>query len=179
MRHLFKTEQWLPYPLESVFAFFANPANLPQLMPAVQRPRIEEAHIISPAPYGGPPSTPFAAGPESRITLSFRPVAHLPFRTSWQAEISSFAWYDHFCDTQLRGPFRFWQHCHQFCTERRGLTQGTLLRDVVEYEPPAGALGTIADKLFIERRLKALFEHRQTRTFELLSYLLSSTNRAH
>jgi hypothetical protein len=31
-QHL-ETQQWVPYPVELVFAFFANPANLPHLMP--------------------------------------------------------------------------------------------------------------------------------------------------
>ncbi len=40
MRHTFQTEQWLPFPVELVFAFFAYPENLPRLMPAWQKARI-------------------------------------------------------------------------------------------------------------------------------------------
>ena len=45
MRHPFAAEQWLPYPVELVFAFFANPQNLPRLMPAWQKARIEEIAV--------------------------------------------------------------------------------------------------------------------------------------
>ena len=50
MRHFFQAEQWLPYPIETVFAFFANPENLPPLMPAWQKARIEKLSIVPPPP---------------------------------------------------------------------------------------------------------------------------------
>ena len=52
MRHTFQAEQWLPYPVELVFAFFVNPQNLPPLMPGWQKARVEEAALVSP-PAGG------------------------------------------------------------------------------------------------------------------------------
>ena len=51
MRHRFQTEQWVPYSLERVFAFFADPGNLPPLMPVWQRARVEGANYV--APTGG------------------------------------------------------------------------------------------------------------------------------
>ncbi|HEY5214106.1 MAG TPA: SRPBCC family protein, partial [Acidobacteriaceae bacterium] len=55
MRLRFHTEQHLPYPIETVFAFFADPANLPRLMPAWQRARIDHATFVPPPP----PPQPF------------------------------------------------------------------------------------------------------------------------
>ena len=46
MRHTYITSQWLPYPLPRVFAFFANPANLPRLMPAWQGARIDAISLV-------------------------------------------------------------------------------------------------------------------------------------
>ena len=45
MRHRFRTTQWLPYAVESVFAFFANPANLAKLHPEWQQARIDEIEL--------------------------------------------------------------------------------------------------------------------------------------
>ncbi len=45
MRHRFRTTQWLPYPVELVFAFFANPANLPKTPPDWQQARIDEIEL--------------------------------------------------------------------------------------------------------------------------------------
>jgi hypothetical protein len=38
---------------------------------------------------------------------------------------------------------------------------GTLVRDVVEYEIGFGPLGALANSLFVERQLRSTFAHRQ------------------
>lgn len=43
MAQRFETRQWVPFPVELVFAFFANPSNLPHLMPPRLKTRIEDA----------------------------------------------------------------------------------------------------------------------------------------
>jgi ligand-binding SRPBCC domain-containing protein len=178
MRHTHHSEQWLPYCVELVFVFFANPENLPRLMPRWQKARIEEAAFSPPPPPAQ--TTAFssrktiAAGAGTRLTLSFKPFPYSPVRLLWEAEISEFVWNDHFCDHQLRGPFSYWHHCHTVQSEVRadasGIPiRGTLLRDDVEYEMPFGNLGDIAQRLFIARQLKNTFSYRHARTSELLS----------
>lgn len=179
MRYTFQSEQWIPYPVEVVFAFFANPENLPRLMPAWQKARIEEAVFAAPpaAPQSAmsaPLPKGIAAGVGTRLTLSFLPFPWSPIRIPWEAEISEFVWNDHFCDDQVRGPFAFWHHCHSVYSEPRAtasdtLIHGTLLRDQVEYEPPYGALGDLAKRLFLGRQMKDTFAFRQKRTSELLA----------
>ncbi len=185
MRHTYHSEQWLPYPVELVFAFFANPENLPRLMPAWQKARIEEAAFAPPppAPSSANPSQDktIAAGAGTRITLSFRPVPFSPVRIPWKAEISEFVWNDHFCDLQLRGPFAYWHHCHSVHAEPRTgesgqPTPGTLLRDQVEYEPPFGRLGEVANSLFITHQLRSTFDYRHKRTRELLALMQPSAS---
>ena len=143
MRHTFQSEQWVPYSGERVFAFFADPANLPPLMPAWQRARVEK--------------TPDAAGEGSLITISFRPVPLLPLRLEWDALITEFRWNDFFCDEQRRGPFKYFRHCHRIREERNG----TVVSDDVEYELPFGFLGDMANRLMIKRQIQSLFRHRQ------------------
>ena len=178
MRYTYHSEQWLPYPLEVVFAFFANPENLPRLMPHWHKARIEEAAFAPPPPApqsrGFPSRKTIVAGVGTRLTLSFRPFPYSPVRLPWEAEISEFIWNDHFCDRQLRGPFAYWRHCHNTHSEARVnplgiLIQGTLLRDDIEYELPFDKLGGIAQRLFIARQLKNTFAYRSARTSELLS----------
>ena len=173
MSHTFHSEQWLPYPIELVFAFFANPENLPRLMPPWQKARIEEAAFAAPPPRPVVDNPTLrirsiAAGPGTRVTISFRPFPYSPLRVPWEAEISEFVWNDHFCDLQLRGPFAFWRHCHRFQSESRDNTTGTLLTDQVEYSLPYGTLGTLANQLIIARQIRATFAHRQQRTLDLL-----------
>jgi ligand-binding SRPBCC domain-containing protein len=175
MRHLFEAEQWLPYPLEPVFAFFANPQNLPRLMPDWQKARIEEAVYTAPPPRpaGAAASVrSVAAGAGSRMTISFRPFPYSPFRVPWEAEIAEFAWNDHFCDTQLRGPFAYWRHCHRLKAEQRAGQEGTLLRDELEYELPLGPLGELAHTVAVRGQIRKIFAFRHQRTAELLARVL-------
>jgi len=167
MRLHFQTEQRLPYPIEQVFAFFADPTNLPRLMPTWQHARIEHAIYVSPPPpldlFLG--SYRVTAGTGTRLTLTIRPIPFSPIRLTWDALIEDFRWLEGFCDVQLRGPFKYWRHCHTVQSHR----SGTLLHDEVEYELPLGPLGFLADKLFVHRQLAATFNYRHRRTLELLA----------
>ena len=170
MRYSYEASQWLPYAVPRVFGFFANPANLPRLMPAWQSARIDSLTIVPPPPAPTDARATTAAGAGTRMTLSFRPVPLSPIRLAWDAEIAEFAWHDHFCDIQLRrGPFVFWRHCHTVRPETRDGIAGTLLTDQVEYEPPFGPLGALANALVLRRQIQGAFAFRQRRTAELLA----------
>lgn len=173
MRHTYHSEQWLPYPIDLVFAFFSNPENLPRLMPRWQKARIEEAVLTAPLlPTDSATSsriTGTVAGAGSRITLSFKPFPYAPTRIPWEAEITEFVWNDHFCDDQLRGPFSYWHHCHSLRSETRANITGTLLRDEIKYELPLGKIGDLANYLFVTGQLRSSFTYRHKRTEELLS----------
>ena len=139
MRKQFKTEQWLPYPVETVFAFFADPGNLPRLMPDWQSARIESATYVLPPPPPNtfPGSDRIIAGDGTRLTLTIRPFPFSPIRLPWDALVEDFRWLKGFCDVQTRGPFKYWRHCHSVTPDRNG----TLLHDAVDYELPLGPLG--------------------------------------
>ena len=175
MRHTFNAEQWLPVPLRDVFAFFSDPANLPRLMPGWQKARIDVASLVPPPP---PPADSAMlpidslAGAGTRLTMSFLPLPLSPIRLQWDAEITEFAWNDHFCDLQRKGPFAYWKHCHHISVETRrsqgeAAVEGTLVRDNVIYQAPLGALGELGD-FAIRMQLAATFRFRHKRTAELL-----------
>ncbi len=166
MRHHFAAEQWVPYNRERVFAFFADPANLPPLMPGWQRTRTEKLELVTP-PEGGS-SQGAVAGKGSLITISFRPVPLVPFRLAWEAYIAEFAWNEFFCDEQRRGPFHYFRHCHRVRGEVRGAVSGTVVRDEVEYAFPLGPLGDVANALGGRMQIRALFAHRQKTLLKLL-----------
>jgi ligand-binding SRPBCC domain-containing protein len=159
MRHHFQTEQWLPYPRERVFAFFADPANLPPLMPAWQRARVERANYVSPPEAPSPGQV--VAGEGSLITISFRPIPLFPLRLEWDAYIAEFRWDEYFCDEQRRGPFQYFRHCHRVSDEVRDGVMGSVVSDAVEYELPLGRLGDLANGLAVRGQIRSLFAHRQ------------------
>ena len=169
----FQSEQWLPYPVEEVFSFFADPDNLPRLMPRWQRARIDQATFVAPPPA---PAVAFRgdrikAGSGTRLTITARPFPFAPVRIPWVALIEDFRWNQGFCDVQLRGPFRYWRHCHsvQTAPSPRDGTSGTLLRDQVAYELPLGRVGAAAGRSVVRWQLAAAFRYRHKRTSALLA----------
>lgn len=172
MRHTFLAHQWVPYPVEKVFDFFTNPENLPKLIPKWQDARIERMTLVSP-PRPIAPNRPtegygLYAGAGSRLDISFRPFPLSPFRMSWEAAITDFAWDDHFCDEQLDGPFAYWRHCHRVSTLLRDGVSGTSVVDDLTYKLPLGVLAAPAHALFVRSQMKLLFRYRQRKLLELL-----------
>ena len=107
------------------------------------------------------------AGVGSEIVTSFRLLPFLPYRAQWIALITEFEWNHHFTDIQKKGPFKRFQHRHEFSVETRTSSRGTMVRDVIEYAPGFGVLGDVAQRLFIAPSFKRIFGHRQ-RMFEKL-----------
>jgi ligand-binding SRPBCC domain-containing protein len=182
MRLHFETQQWLPYPHELVFAFFANPENLPRLMPRWQRARIEQASFAPPPPRpaGSPRYPGIAAGSGTTLTLTVRPFPFCPIRVPWDALIEDFLWNHGFCDVQVSGPFRYWRHCHSVSpatgpANPLNPAPGTLLKDEVAYELPLGPLSSLADRILVRRQLASTFRYRQRRTAELLALATAGT----
>jgi ligand-binding SRPBCC domain-containing protein len=173
MPEILRTSQWTPFPVELVFAFFANPGNLPHLCPPWQQARVESSRLIAPPPRPVAPDPTLrfqspAAGLGSEMAISFRPIAKIPFRIGWVARITEFAWNSHFSDEQLQGPFASWKHRHGIVAESRDSVNGTLISDEVEYRLPMGPLGGLVDTTIVRRQMEAMFAYRQGRLEEIL-----------
>ena len=157
--------QWVPSPLKRVFLFFADPENLPRIMPPATGTRIDELRLVSPAE--APKS--HLAGAGSEIVTSFRPFPFLPFRAQWIAQITEFEWNHHFADVQKKGPFRSFQHRHELAAEDRDGVTGTLVRDVIDFDAGFGIVGRVVERVFIGPQLRRTFRHRQETLEELLA----------
>jgi uncharacterized protein YndB with AHSA1/START domain len=75
MTHHVQFEQWVPAPVERVFLFFANPENLPRIMPPDTGARLVELKLAPPPgnlldPTGASGRNP-VAGPGSEIVTCF------------------------------------------------------------------------------------------------------------
>jgi ligand-binding SRPBCC domain-containing protein len=173
MKQRFETSQWVPFRFEVVFAFFANPNNLPKLMPEGAQARIEELRIMPAAPSGSNTvdarsQLEIVAGSGSEILLSFRPVPWLPMRLHWLAQISEFQWNSHFCDYQVRGPFARFHHCHRFQAVMQSGAWGTTVTDEIEYSLPLGVLGGLGSGM-VRQKLEESFAERQARLIKLIA----------
>ena len=160
----FQFEQWVPARLEGVFRFFADPNNLPRLMPPWMRVRIESMRIVPP---DGDAGNRFA-GTGSVLTASYRTTPFLPFRITSEARITGFAVNDYFEDIQGKGPFKSWHHRHSFVRELRNGVDGTIVRDEIEYDPGFGPLGSVGNALFIAPQMRRTFDYRQKTLEEII-----------
>ena len=181
MSERFETCQFVPFPVELVFAFFANPSNLPHLMPPQLKTRLEDARIQPPPPrpVAADPSRRFlsvAAGVGSEILISFRPMRGFPRRVSWLAHITEFAWNSHFCDEQVRGPFSVFHHRHGIEPQTRNGLQGTLVSDRIDFELPYGWFGQIGAGM-VRRQFRHSFAYRQKRLEKILAAAASQAAR--
>lgn len=170
MPHRLEFEQWVPFPIEQVFLFFADPRNLPRIMPPSTDTRIEQLSLVPPPPAPNAKSvnhaTTHLAGIGSEIVTSFR-TGFLPIRQRWIASITEFEWNHHFADIQVEGPFQSWLHRHELTCEAREGVLGTRVRDRIEYEVGYGILGNFAQRL-VEREMNSTFAYRQRALEELL-----------
>ena len=163
----FESEQWLPQPVEKVFAFFADPHNLPRIMPPAMDAKLLNLKLVN-AQTRDSGENPTLAGAGCEMVLSFRVLPGLPFRGKWVARIMECETNHFFTDWQAKGPFKAWQHRHEFLPQTRGGVAGTLIRDVVDYQVGFGLLGSLADRMLVRRRLQHTFAWRQKAVRELL-----------
>jgi len=169
----FETRQWVPYPVELVFAFFANPHNLLHISPPALHARLESVQIVPPPPrpLAQDPARRFqslAAGVGSELAISFRPLSWLPVRMHWTARIVEFAWNSHFVDEQVRGPFAYFRHRHGIEAQSSAGGEGTLITDQVEFALRGSVLNMVA-KTAVRRQLEAQFAERQRRLEDVLA----------
>ncbi|MDT7602640.1 MAG: hypothetical protein QOF61_637 [Acidobacteriota bacterium] len=129
---------------ERVFAFHEQPDALELLTPPWERTRvIQHAHISEVG---------------SRAIIETRVAGFIPVR--WVARHTVYDPPRVFEDMQGRGPFRRWRHRHIVLPH----AEGALLRDEIEYEPPLGIIGKLAEPFLIRPRLKKTFDYRHAVT---------------
>jgi ligand-binding SRPBCC domain-containing protein len=163
MSQRFEAEQWVAAPLGNVFAFFADPRNLPRIMPPKQGAEIVKLNLVAPCPPADQnlPAAERMASVGTEIVFKFRAIPYLPMHEKWIARITAFSRNEYFTDVQQQGPFRRWEHTHSFAAKTSHGREGTLIRDVVEYEVGFGVIGRMLEKLMFQRMLRNTFDYRK------------------
>lgn len=139
--HRLEREQLIARPLDEVFEFYASARNLERITPGWLG-----FHVVTPGPIRMQPGTLI----EYRLRLHGVPVRWLTRIETWEQNSA-------FVDRQVRGPYRLWNHLHEF-EEREG---GTLVRDRVDYALPFGPLGELAHLALVRRDLRRIFDFRR------------------
>lgn len=139
--HLKRT-QVLPITLQQAWDFFSSPKNLEKITPANMKFKVI---YIS----GGEKTY---AGQIIRYKLTLFPGITL----NWMTEITHVHEPHLFIDEQRFGPYALWHHQHHF----REVAGGVEMTDELNYAIPFGIIGRLASRIFVEREVNTIFDHR-------------------
>lgn len=134
-------EQRVPYPVDEVFAFFSQAANLQRITPPTLN-----FQILTP--------TPLRMREGALIDYTLR-IWGLPIH--WRTLITNYDPPHRFVDEQIKGPYVFWHHTHSF----RADDDGTVIGDEVRYVLPFGPLGRLLHTAYVRRDLARIFDYRE------------------
>lgn len=134
-------------PIERVFHFHDDTRNLLRITPPSIKVAIETM---------GTPGLGY------EVVLKVRQFGVFTMR--WKVRITEYVPPTRMSDEQVSGPFAYWKQIRQL----RIVDGGTELVDIVEYRPPFGILGRIANALVIRRQIEEMFAYRQATTKRIL-----------
>ncbi len=139
---VFEKKQHIALPRKRVFSFFENPENLSKITPPSLR-----FSMLTPLPIT------LQTGSIIDYTL-----CSFGLTMRWTTAIAEYAPPLRFVDVQIRGPYSFWHHLHEFHED----AHGTWMYDRVHYALPLGIAGEIMQALLIQRQIESIFEFRTT-----------------
>ncbi len=142
MRYQLHKEQQLNCDIETAWEFFSSPFNLSKITP-------KDMGFVVKSNLG---KKPIYEGME--ITYTVSPLLKIPLK--WKSKITQVDFQKSFTDVQEKGPYKYWNHFHEFVPNEKGV----LMRDKVDYELPFGFLGSIAHKLLVKKKLETIFSYR-------------------
>ncbi|MBP6385119.1 MAG: SRPBCC family protein [Pseudarcicella sp.] len=143
-----RSQQFLPISLSHAWDFFSSPKNLNEITPEDMVFKITS--VLPEKMYQG-----------MFITYKIAPVMNVPL--DWVTEITQIEVNKYFVDEQRKGPYNIWHHEHHF-QETQG---GVLMTDILHYDIGMGVLGWIAGKLYVDAKVKGIFEYREKKLKEL------------
>jgi|TARA_X000001036_G_C20262984_1_gene636989 ligand-binding SRPBCC domain-containing protein len=146
------TKQNLPISVKEAWEFLSSPNNLAEITPKYMNFKI----------LSGADKSIFAG---QIIQYKVTPVLGITLK--WVTEITHVKQNEYFVDEQRFGPYSLWHHKH-FIKEIDG---GIEMEDIVDYKIPFGFLGQIAHSLFIEKKLRQIFNYREKKLVKLFGKL--------
>lgn len=138
---LIRTQQ-LSCDIDQAWNFFSSPHNLatitPKEMKFIVTSQLQEGPI-----YEG-------------MIIDYKISPLLGVKMGWTTKITQVDAGTSFTDFQQKGPYKLWNHFHEFIPNE----QGVLIRDTVDYALPFGIFGKIAHALFVRKKLESIFKYR-------------------
>ncbi len=145
---IMKTEIFLPLSIDQAWDFFSSPKNLNIITPDDMNFKITS--FLPNKIYKG-----------LFITYKISPVFKIPIE--WITEITQIEENKYFIDEQRKGPYKIWHHEHHF----KELNGGVLMTDLLFYEVGSSFLGWLASKLWVDKKVNAIFKYREQKLISL------------
>jgi ligand-binding SRPBCC domain-containing protein len=136
-----RRQAFIPAQIGDVFSFFSDAENLEGITPPWLNFRILTPHPIRMEKH---------ALIDYSINLMGVPL-------TWKTEIATWKPPECFIDRQIKGPFRVWEHTHQFAE----LEGGTRMTDIVRYAVPGFIFSPLIHFFFVRPRLEKIFSFRE------------------
>jgi len=136
-------EQYLKTDIQTIWDFVSSPSNLNEITP-----KDMQFQFIS-------NNKDQKMYPGMIILYKVSPLFKIPL--SWATEITHVNEKKFFVDEQRLGPYKIWHHEHHF----EKTDDGVLMKDIVTYVPPFGIVGSIANSLFIRKKVNQIFDYRE------------------
>jgi Uncharacterized conserved protein len=128
--------------IDTAWKFFSSPYNLTRITPK------EMKFLV------------LTALPDERIykgmIIDYKVSPLLGIPMNWRTRITQVDEGRSFTDLQEKGPYKRWNHFHEFIPNE----QGVLVKDTVDYELPMGFLGKIAHTVMVRKKLQHIFNYR-------------------
>ncbi len=137
-----ETIQYVNASIEECWAFFSSPGNLQKITPETMGFQITD--FDGKNMYAGQ-------------IIQYKVSPLLGIKLPWVTEITFVEEHSYFIDEQRFGPYALWHHKHFFEPTENGVK----MTDLVHYALPLGFIGRIMNTLMVEKKLKAIFEHRE------------------
>lgn len=141
-----KFKQWetfIPKPLDEVWHFFSRPENLNDITP-------EDMSFQIMTDVGNKPMY-------EGMIIQYKVSPFPGVKMNWTTEITHVREGAYFIDEQRFGPYALWHHQHHFA-EKDG---GVAMTDILHYKVPYGIIGTLADAIFVDKRVEEIFSYRE------------------
>lgn len=141
IHQLIRTQQ-LNCDIDTAWKFFSSPHNLSRITPKEMNFKVLSDDKFE-SIYEG-----------MVIDYTVTPLFGIPMK--WKTVISQVNDRKNFSDFQKKGPYKLWNHFHEFIPNK----DGVLAKDTVDYELPFGFLGEIMHPLIVKKKLQHIFDYR-------------------
>ena len=142
MTYRLRRIQQLYCDLDTAWSFFSSPHNLSIITPKEMKFTVLTNFVDKTIHEG--------------MLIDYTVSPLFGIKLKWRTCITQVDYKNSFTDFQVKGPYAYWNHFHEFIPNK----DGVLMKDTVDYQLPYGLLGRILHRLLVKNKLEYIFKYR-------------------